>query len=391
MYKRKMFGIGITLLMCAAPQLSAGVAGCNNGYLLGNYNAQVSNLNLQNTLQVLNGNGAAVTPATGSGTTVVGFSNNPRSLAGAALGSSRFYFDGAGTIVGLATPSGGTVAVPTQAGTYSVGTDCTATITLNGGASFDAVVADQGHSVLFVETDSSNVGAVGTLQRASSCVSFSYPQSFAFTFFGATPVSASGTSGSGGSTGSTGGTSGGTGGTSGSTGTGGTSGVTGTGGTSGSTGTGGTSGSTGTGGTSGSTGTSGTSGSTGTSGTSGSTGTSGTSGSTGTSGQAGGTNGLSFGAFSQIGTISTDGAGNFSITQTSISNGQVTRSRGGGTYSVDANCSLRLSFTSNFPGTTANFVAPTSISGLTTDSQGGVLVEQPNSSTSTMTGTFIVQ
>jgi hypothetical protein len=381
MHTRKIIGIGVTLLLSAVPQLSAAVAGCNNGYLLGNYNAEITNLNLQNTLQTLNGTGGTVTPAgtgstgvsavstgstsgsTGSAATkVVGFANNPASLTGAVQGSSRFYFDGAGTIVGLATPAGGNTAVPTAVGKYSVDTTCRATISFNSGANFDAVLADSGRTVVFLETDSSNLGLQGVLQRASSCVSLSYPQSFAFSFAGASAASTSGTSGSGG-----------------------------TGGTSGSTGTSGTSGSTGTSGTSGSTGTGGTSGSTGTSGTSGSTGTSGTSGSTGTTGQAGGSNGLTFGAFSQIGTISTDGNGNFSITQTMISNGQVTRSSGGGTYSVDANCSLRLSFQSNAPGTTSNFVAPMSISGLTTDSSGGVLVSQPNANTSPLTGTFIVQ
>jgi hypothetical protein len=79
------------------------------------------------------------------------------------------------------------------------------------------------------------------------------------------------------------------------------------------------------------------------------------------------------------------------MTQTSISNGAVTRSKGGGTYVVGTDCSLKLSFSSGFPGTTSNFVAPTSIGGLTSDSTGGVLVTQPTSGSSPVTGTFIVQ
>src|ERR1041385_6482366 len=96
MNTRTIFGIGIAGLFYALPQLSAAVAGCNNGYLLGNYNAQVSNLNLQNTLQSLNSNGSTVTTggttgATGTTTTpaVVGFSNNKQSLTGAVRSEER--------------------------------------------------------------------------------------------------------------------------------------------------------------------------------------------------------------------------------------------------------------------------------------------------------------
>jgi hypothetical protein len=363
MNTRKIFGIGFTLMLCAAPQLSAAVQGCNNGYLLGNYNAEVTNLNLQFTLQALNGTGSAVTPSgtsggtvtpgsTGSstgtsGSAVIGFSNNPHSLSGTIPGASRFYFDGAGTIVGVSSASGGSTFT-SAVGSYTVNIDCTASMSLTGGATFDAVVADSGKQLVFVETDSANLGSVGTLSRASSCVGLSYPQSYAFSFFGAAPPVAS--SSTGGTTGSTGGTTGSTGGTTGST-----------GGTTGSTG--GTTGSTG--------------------GTTGSTGSAG--GGTGT------TSSAAFVAFSQIGTISTDGNGSFTMTQTSISNGAVTRSKGGGTYVVGTDCSLKLSFSSGFPGTTSNFVAPTSIGGLTSDSTGGVLVTQPTSGSSPVTGTFIVQ
>jgi hypothetical protein len=86
-----------------------------------------------------------------------------------------------------------------------------------------------------------------------------------------------------------------------------------------------------------------------------------------------------------------DGNGSFTFTSTSISGGTVSRAKGGGTYTVGADCSLKLSFSSSFPGTTTNFKAPLSISGLTTDSSGGVLIQQPNATTAPLTGTFIVQ
>ena len=92
---------------------------------------------------------------------------------------------------------------------------------------------------------------------------------------------------------------------------------------------------------------------------------------------------------SEIGTIGTDGAGNFAFTLSVAQNGSIVRTRAGGTYTVGADCSLKLTFSPNFPGTTANFKAPSSLSGLTVDSTGGVLVIQPDSNT-TLMGRFIV-
>ncbi|HJZ97508.1 MAG TPA: hypothetical protein VKE70_13455 [Candidatus Solibacter sp.] len=301
---RKMFGIGVCLVLALAPQLAAAVAGCNNGYLVGYYNAEVTNLNLQNTLQSLNNpGGSTVTPAGGTATpAVIGFGSNPRSISGALPGASRFFFDGAGMIVGVSTASNGST-FSSQAGSYTVNTDCTATLSLNGGATFDAVLADSGKQIVFVETDSSAMGAVGRLQKASSCVNLNYPQNYAFSFSGAAAMTGAATSG--GATGST-------------------------------------------------------------------------------------PAATTFGAFSEIGTFSTDGNGNFSLSQTTIANGTVTRSKGGGTYTIGADCSLKLSFSSSFPGTTANFKAPSSLNALSSDFSGGVLVQQ-NDANTVVTGTFIVQ
>src|SRR5437899_2791529 len=128
MNTRRIFGIGFCVICCMLPQLSAAVSGCTNGFLMGNYDAQVSNMNLQNVLQAVNSTGTTVTPATTPTTPIiVGFGSNPRSLSGTMPGTSRFFFDGNGTIVGqTAASNGGTLT--TAVGTYNVNVDCTATI-----------------------------------------------------------------------------------------------------------------------------------------------------------------------------------------------------------------------------------------------------------------------
>jgi hypothetical protein len=302
MNKRKFFGIGLTLCCLMLPNIGFAGSGCNNGYLLGNYNAVVSSLNLQNVLQAVNGTGTTVTPAgTPATPTVIGFGSNPRSLSGSLPGASRFYFDGNGTIVGASPGATNGATFASAVGSYSVNLDCTASISLMSGASFDAVIAEGGSRVLFIETDSTGTGTVGTLQKGSSCVSLSYPQSYGFSFSGATQAPAS---------------------------------TTGTGGTT--------------------------------------------------------TAAAAFMPYSVVGVIATDGNGNFALSQTTTSNGAVSRSKGGGTYSVGADCSIKLSFNPNSPSTTANFKAPAAVMGLTTDATGGVLVLQPDQNT-TLTGLFIVQ
>jgi hypothetical protein len=73
--------------------------------------------------------------------------------------------------------------------------------------------------------------------------------------------------------------------------------------------------------------------------------------------------------------ISLDGAGNFTITEYSVngSAGGQTLS-GSGTYSVNANCSLSLSFATPVPGTSGALTPPASFTfllGLASNSSGG--------------------
>ena len=115
------------------------------------------------------GSGAS-TGSTSSSAASLGLVNNPFSLGGANPGTARYYFDGNGNIVGQdanATTSGATTAANTIVGTYSVNTDCTASITLNTGASFNAVVVSNGAQVLFMQSNAGQGGAVGALQRST--------------------------------------------------------------------------------------------------------------------------------------------------------------------------------------------------------------------------------
>jgi hypothetical protein len=198
-----MGGLLTCALLLGLPKVSYAVTGCTNTYLLGTYTAEVSSTNFLNVLNSVNtpaattgtgGSGSTGTAATGS-TAIVGFVNNPASLSGASPGTSRFYFDGNGNIVGSNA----------LAGTYNVNSDCTGTVKLATGATFNTVVAANGGRVLFMQTNAGAGAVVGTLQRSTNtCVAYQ-PQSFGFSFFGAQQASASSTTGSGG-TGSTGGT-----------------------------------------------------------------------------------------------------------------------------------------------------------------------------------------
>jgi len=61
----KLFSVG-ALLACGlgVPRATFAVSGCNNGYLMGTYNAQVENANFLTVLQTLNG-AAGSTGSTG--------------------------------------------------------------------------------------------------------------------------------------------------------------------------------------------------------------------------------------------------------------------------------------------------------------------------------------
>jgi len=202
---------GLLLCSLTLPQVSYGITGCTNANLMGAYNAQISSSGLMNVLNSLN-NGAGSTTPTGttgttSGTSAAavnpgGFGNNPNSLTGKVPGLGRYILDGNGSING--TPPGTTGY--TSIGTYNVNDDCTATMSLNTGETFNAIVAANGSRVLFIESDTTGGGAIGELDLANTaCISGAGgPQTFAFNIFGAQQVSTS----SGGT--STGGTSPGT-------------------------------------------------------------------------------------------------------------------------------------------------------------------------------------
>ncbi|MBZ5623743.1 MAG: hypothetical protein LAQ69_34340 [Acidobacteriia bacterium] len=186
---------GILLCSMGLPRVSYGITGCNNSYLTGAYNIQVSSANVTSLLNTLNSSGS--TGSTGGGTTATttnpgGFGNNPNSLTGKVPGLGRFFFDGNGAIIGTVPGS----TVNSTVGSYTVNNDCTATMKLNSGETFNAILAQSGGQVLFIESDSTGGGAVGQMNRASSaCFPSGTAQSFAFSFFGAQPMPA--TSGSG--------------------------------------------------------------------------------------------------------------------------------------------------------------------------------------------------
>jgi hypothetical protein len=165
-----LFFIGL-----GVPATAIAASGCNNGYLLGHYNAQSSNANVVNLLALLaasDGSTPAKIPA--------GFVNNPSSLAGQTAALGRYYLDGAGNILGTATAGNPFL------GTYSVSSDCTAKLTFKSGRTFNAVVAGQGLDVFYVGTDANGIGVTGKLQRSANyCINSNSSQSFAFQYYGA--------------------------------------------------------------------------------------------------------------------------------------------------------------------------------------------------------------
>jgi hypothetical protein len=226
-------------LLCSpgVVQVSQAITGCTNQYLLGTYNAQVSNSSLMGVLNSLNGSaaGASAKPhdagglfggPTGFGTGTggaassgffggaSGFGSGTIATQGATTGSTsggttggttgaatgstpagsnffptlgRFYFDGSGNIVGVSPGNLNTVI-----GSYSINADCTASMKLVSGQTFDLVVAQTGSHALFLESDSGGAGAVGSLDRsATACIDPGSQQSFAFSYFGAQVTSAS--------------------------------------------------------------------------------------------------------------------------------------------------------------------------------------------------------
>lgn len=326
------------LLICSlgVPRISYGITGCDNTHIVGTYNARVLSANFMNALNTNSAN-ASTTANPG------GFGNNSSSLSGKVPGLGRFFFDGSGNIIGV-TPGTAENAV---VGSYNVNQDCTATMGLGTGETFNAVVAQGGSQVLFIETDSTSSGAVGELDRATNtCLSPSAPQSFAFSFVNIQAAAA--TTGPAGATGPTGAT--------------------------------------------GATGTTGATGATGMMGmlqpaiaTTGPTGATGATGATGPTGSTGATTG-SLQTQSAIGTITLDGAGSFTLTEWQFAGGSLQPVNATGTYTVDPNCKLLLTFGSS-TGT-----VPARIQAILGASNTGLLVVQMGSSTmSTATGELVAQ
>jgi hypothetical protein len=167
--------LGVIATALAPP--AWGSAGCVTGQLLGNYNAQVANINTQDVLKALK---AAPKPAD-SVAAVPGLASNDNSLSGNLPALGRYYFDGNGNIIGVAS---GKVAFNLALGKYTVNGDCTGRISLNSGAAYDFVISNSGKQITYLRTDSAAGGNLGVLKRASSCVALNYPNGFTFAVAG---------------------------------------------------------------------------------------------------------------------------------------------------------------------------------------------------------------
>lgn len=179
---------GLVLCILILPQVSYGITGCTNANLMGAYNAQISSSGMMNVLNTLNG-AVATSPTTGTKSVAAnpgGFGNNPYSLTGKIPGLGRYVLDGTGNINGVAPGATGFMTI----GTYKVNDDCTATMSLNTGETFNAIVAASGARILFIESDAAGGGAIGELDLATTaCIAGSGgPQTFAFNVFGAQQV-----------------------------------------------------------------------------------------------------------------------------------------------------------------------------------------------------------
>jgi len=84
-----------------------------------------------------------------------------------------------------------------------------------------------------------------------------------------------------------------------------------------------------------------------------------------------------------------DGAGGFTLTQSTYSGTSVQRGNSAGTYAVGQDCSLTLTFSSS-AGSSSNFTAPRSFKVLMIDPTTGRLAVQTDANT-TLTGLFTAQ
>ena len=154
----------------------ASASGCLTGQLLGTYNVQIVNVNTQDVLKALKAPAKASDSAGAAGLTA-----NDNSLSGNLPALGRYYFDGNGNIIGVAT---GKTPFNLALGKYTVNTDCTGRIMLASGAAFDFVISNAGKQLTYLRTDSAAGGNQGVLRRASSCVGLNYPSGFTFSVAG---------------------------------------------------------------------------------------------------------------------------------------------------------------------------------------------------------------
>jgi len=191
--QKTLMGNGLVLcgLVMLQPRVSPAAQGCNNAFLNGTYNVQVANQSIVNVLasiRAANSGQPLPPPPTG------GFGSNANSQGGTIPGLGRFFFDGNGSIIGQAgsvgqpgpddaSSAGNGLPASVTIGSYTVNDDCSSTLQLNAGPSFNAVVAGGGSQILFLGTD----GLLGSMTRAAnSCVnSVGSQQSFAFSAAGA--------------------------------------------------------------------------------------------------------------------------------------------------------------------------------------------------------------
>jgi hypothetical protein len=96
------------------------------------------------------------------------------------------------------------------------------------------------------------------------------------------------------------------------------------------------------------------------------------------------------GIYSTIGSLSLNGSGMFTMSQSLYNASGIQRSTSSGTYTVGGDCSVSLSFSSATGASSSNFVAPTSFKLLMIDATTGFISTQPDSTT-TLTGTLIAQ
>jgi hypothetical protein len=300
---------GLLLFTFSIPRASFAISGCNNGYLSGTYNAQVSSAAFSSVITTLNNNAGltlgltpnAAPPAAAAANG--GLVANGTSLVGDMPSLGRYYFDGNGGIVGLANY---VPVLRSLVGSYTVNNDCTLNIKLNSGQTYGGVVVNQGQQVLFIQTDPGAAGLTGTLAKSVNyCAPFTAQQSFGFTYFGANAVTAGAASGDAHSF-------------------------------------------------------------------------------------------LTFQPYSAVGTVTVDGEGNFNMTAFSTTTAGVQLQSSTGTYTINGDCSLRLSFNPSSAGggaSTGAFLPPLGFNGLLSSNGNGAAgaLSVQNWQGGTATGTVIPQ